>query len=243
VIPNNPNFSDDKVFEDTIEILPIPPKSVVGLEAMAIGGDTLDGGFVSRLKFSYWSITPVGEGDGLESRFELRKYDYDSSAWALEHSIDAEFTDSSTFIELSLAFDKNNHLFVTYQDHTGINIFWFDSRVDLYNTNPYGLGETPRMFYDGGFYGIHNLSDVIFLYTRDQILYMSNSSEFFINEYNTLPIDENLGIKDINLTITGKLQITFHKIPLDTLDHVVEICDSKTQWTNINKNVNEIKRC
>lgn len=240
MIPNNPMFSSEVDFEDVIEILPLPPKSVSGLEAMAIGGEILDGGLSTRKNFTYWSVTPVGIGAGLDTRFELRAYR--NNNWVVEHSIDAEFEDSSKFESLSLAFDNNNHMFIAYKDHTGINIFWYDGRVGVYNTNPYGEGTTPFMFHDGGLYGFHNTSDVIFMYSKNQVLHMSNSSNYFTEEHETLPIDGNIGIKEINITITGKLQIVFYKIPFDSFSHMVELCKNDTVWTPLAKNGNNIKR-
>ena len=240
MIPNNPNFADDSSIEETITFAELPPKSVAGIESMAIGGVDLDGGEFTRRNQVYWSITPIGSGIGTESRFELRKWD--GVSWSLEHSIDSEFTDSSTFEDLSLAFDKYNNMFVAYKDHTGINLFWYDSRVGSYNTIPYGDGATPRVYYDGGANVIHSTSDVVFMYTLNQILYTSNSSEFFVYKYNTLPVNENVGIKDIGITVTGKLQIVFHKVPFDTYNHIVELCKNDTVWTPLVKSGNNIKR-
>tara|TARA_R110000744_G_C19371578_1_gene562698 strand:+ start:2093 stop:2836 length:744 start_codon:yes stop_codon:yes gene_type:complete len=245
MIPNNPIFTDDTTEEDFLEILPEPPKSSTGTEALAIGGEVLDGGSVLRRDLAYWSLIPVGSGIGFESRFELRRYDSNQKKWFLLHSLDAQFSDSALITDLSFAFDKYNHLFATYKDHTGINIFWFDTRVSKYNTNPFYDGVTPYMFWDGGSNGYHTGADVIFLFARDNTLQMRNSSEFFTVPYQVIGLKDNLSIKKIGLTKGARLQITFHKVPIDFKDISgwAEKCKVESPWAKIGNEETNIVRC
>ena len=240
MIPNNPNFTGDSVIEEPLVLLPEPPKAISGVESLTIGGDIIGGGNVSRKHLTYWSISASGYGSS--ASFDIMKYDY-LLGWSFELSLEASFTDSSLITEISASFTDNNNLCIAYKDETGINNYWYDPRSSQYVTIPYGEGKTPKTFSDGGYYGIHPTSDVIFLYVKNSIIHMSNSSEYFANVYQSLPIEGNVGISDVYLTNTAKLQIVLTKIPLDSFNHIVEICQNETIWTTINKNNNAIKRC
>lgn len=110
-------------------------------------------------------------------------------------------------VEVTFAFDQNMRPNFAYQLEAGeIFLRWFDTSVQAYRTDSFGIGRNPRLTLDDKRIENVSASDVIFAYIRgDSIYYRQQRDRFQIERMLTSGIPSNVSLKNVGMSRNMRL--------------------------------------
>lgn len=111
-------------------------------------------------------------------------------------------------IEISFAFDQNMRPNFAYQlDDDDIYLRWYDTSIQTYRTESFGLGRNPRLTLDDKRIENVSNSDVIFAYIRgDSLYYRQQRDRYQTERLLTTGIPPQAKLKNIGLSRNMRLQ-------------------------------------